>query len=389
MRVERYWRPRPRRARAPTRSGSSGSGRRSTAAVRRRLVADVPLGALLSGGLDSSIVVAAMAAASAEPVRTFTIGFPDRRYDERPHARPLAERYGTDHTELEVDPGPSCSSGSPRRSTSRSATRRRCRCCSSARRRGATSRWRSSATEATSRSAATSATGRTRSPARLPRPAAALGAPRSRPLPAARRQPRSTLFRARRFLDVAAAAGRRPLRPAGRGLPARAAPPPVDGRGSRPGDRDAAAARPRPPARRHRVLPPGRPAAEERHRLDGVSLELRSPLLDHRVVELGLALPPALAAGKAALRRAFAADLPPETLARSKTGFGVPLDRWFRDQLRSSAEELLLGGEDRGPVPPRRARAAAPRAHRAPGRPRPPPLVSVHARAVAAPVPRR
>ena len=51
--------------------------------MRRRLVADVPLGALLSGGIDSSIVVAAMAQASSEPVRTFTVGFADARYDER------------------------------------------------------------------------------------------------------------------------------------------------------------------------------------------------------------------------------------------------------------------------------------------------------------------
>ena len=66
-----------------------------TAAVRRRLVADVPLGALLSGGIDSSVVVAQMAQASAEPVRTFTIGFDDRSYDEREHARAVADRYGT------------------------------------------------------------------------------------------------------------------------------------------------------------------------------------------------------------------------------------------------------------------------------------------------------
>jgi asparagine synthase (glutamine-hydrolysing) len=78
------------------------------------------------------------------------------------------------------------------------------------------------------------------------------------------------------------------------------------------------------------------------------SLELRSPLLDHRVVELGLALPPALASGKEALRRAFARDLPPETLARDKMGFGVPLDRWFRDELRETAADLLLGGPERG-----------------------------------------
>ena len=110
-----------------------------TAAVRRRLVADVPLGALLSGGIDSSIVVAAMAAASPEPVRTFTIGFPDRRYDERAYARAVAERFGTRHEELEVDPEPELlDRRRDASSTSRSATRRRCRCCSSARRRAGT-----------------------------------------------------------------------------------------------------------------------------------------------------------------------------------------------------------------------------------------------------------
>ena len=71
-------------------------------AVRKRLVADVPLGALLSGGIDSSIVVALMAQASSEPVRTFTVGFADARYDERAYARLVATRYGTVHEELEI-----------------------------------------------------------------------------------------------------------------------------------------------------------------------------------------------------------------------------------------------------------------------------------------------
>jgi asparagine synthase (glutamine-hydrolysing) len=79
-----------------------------------------------------------------------------------------------------------------------------------------------------------------------------------------------------------------------------------------------------------------------------VSLELRSPFLDHRVVELGLALPSELAFGKTALKRAFAADLPPGIAARGKAGFGVPLDGWFREELRALAEDLLLGGDDRG-----------------------------------------
>ena len=80
-----------------------------------------------------------------------------------------------------------------------------------------------------------------------------------------------------------------------------------------------------------------------------VSLELRSPFLDHRVVELGLSLPPELASGKVALRRAFRRPTSrPTSQARGKTGFGVPLDRWFRGELRPAAEDLLLGGEDRG-----------------------------------------
>ena len=79
-----------------------------------------------------------------------------------------------------------------------------------------------------------------------------------------------------------------------------------------------------------------------------VSLELRAPFLDHRVVELGLALPRELAFGKVALKRAFAADLPPEISSRGKTGFGVPLDRWFREELRELSHDVLLGGADRG-----------------------------------------
>ncbi len=79
--------------------------KRLTEAVERRLVSDVPLGAFLSGGVDSSAVVALMAAASSTPVRTFTIGFEgDAFFDERPFARVVAERFATDHTEFVVSP---------------------------------------------------------------------------------------------------------------------------------------------------------------------------------------------------------------------------------------------------------------------------------------------
>lgn len=74
-------------------------------AVRKRLVSDVPLGAFLSGGLDSSIVVGLMTELTRKPVKTFSIGFEgDSRYDETAYARLVADRFETEHTEFRVKP---------------------------------------------------------------------------------------------------------------------------------------------------------------------------------------------------------------------------------------------------------------------------------------------
>jgi asparagine synthase (glutamine-hydrolysing) len=74
-------------------------------AVRRRLISDVPLGAFLSGGIDSTTIVGIMAAQLDRPIQTFTIGFDDRDgYDERPYARMAAEQHRTDHHEFVVHP---------------------------------------------------------------------------------------------------------------------------------------------------------------------------------------------------------------------------------------------------------------------------------------------
>ncbi len=74
--------------------------RRVSEAVEMRLISDVPLGAHLSGGLDSSIVVACMAQASSQPVKTFSVGFEEQTFSELGYARLIAERYATDHHEF-------------------------------------------------------------------------------------------------------------------------------------------------------------------------------------------------------------------------------------------------------------------------------------------------
>jgi len=73
-------------------------------AVRAQLVADVPVGAFLSGGIDSSLVTALAQAASPTPIRTFTIGFAETGFDESPYARAVARHLGVEHTELMISP---------------------------------------------------------------------------------------------------------------------------------------------------------------------------------------------------------------------------------------------------------------------------------------------
>ena len=104
VRLERYWEL--DYSRKVERSGEEWQEairETVTRAVRRRLISDVPLGAYLSGGIDSSIVVACMAEESSRPVETFSIGFSHERYNELPFARDVAARFGTSHHEHVVE----------------------------------------------------------------------------------------------------------------------------------------------------------------------------------------------------------------------------------------------------------------------------------------------
>jgi asparagine synthase (glutamine-hydrolysing) len=102
VRIERYWNPLE-----STHSDVDFEQLRSCLdeAARLRLISDVPLGVFLSGGIDSSALVALMSQASSETLKTFTIGFAEADFDERAHARTVAKRFGTDHTEFELSSG--------------------------------------------------------------------------------------------------------------------------------------------------------------------------------------------------------------------------------------------------------------------------------------------
>jgi asparagine synthase (glutamine-hydrolysing) len=324
-------------------------------AVRRRLVADVPLGALLSGGIDSSIVVAEMARAGGN-VRTFTVGFGDERYDERVYARAVAERYGTKHEEIVVEPD--VTELLPRLARAfdeplgDEAALPEFVVSELARQRVTVALTGDGGDEAFAgyeRYAAVGLANRVSVPG--------IGTAARLLRWAGRREPRSRANRAGRLLELGA-------------LPAAA-------RYGRlmevfPAELRAElwepefVARPRPA---WELLGPHEEGVAGLQRLDvgtylpgdlllkadiasmAHSLELRSPLLDHAVLELGVSLPAALKLdgrrGKVALRRAFADALPAEVAHRGKTGFGVPIARWFRDELRPLARDVLLDGTAR------------------------------------------
>jgi asparagine synthase (glutamine-hydrolysing) len=354
-----YWRLEPDSRQFAEEDWLDAVRHRVTAAVRRRLVSDVPLGALLSGGIDSTIVVGLMAEASSEPVRTFTVGVNDPRYDEREPARIAASAFGTRHEELVVEPDPVAL-------VSRLATfldeplgdeaiLPTFLISEIARRHVTVALTGDGGDESFAgyeRYAGMRLAARIGTVPLVP----GLAARAFRALPAGRRDPRSTPFRLARLLETAS------LPEAERYGSLVEVFPEALRNELYAGDLVALS---------HKELlgPPAFPGTAGLQALDAAtylpddllvkadrasmatSLELRSPLLDHEVLELGISLPDSLRfegrRGKLALRRAFADLIPSELAARGKTGFGIPLGAWFRGPLRELAGDVMLGGRAR------------------------------------------
>ena len=329
-------------------------------AVRSRLMSDVPLGAFLSGGIDSSIVVACMARASSAPVKTFSVGFAEggREDNELPYARLVAERWHTDHHELIVEPDmvgllPSIvrHHGEPFADTSAVPTRYLCEMT------------RRDVKVALSGDAGDEAFGGYRryvwahvaeTLRRLPAPlargvaAALMAAPgrkarwlreygarlgadeASRYLrlichfSAAEKSSLYTPALAERFAHDATAASFAARLGASRATDTVSRLQELDVETYLPDDILAKV-----------------DIASMTH-----ALEARAPLVDHHVVELGASLPGRLklrgGKGKHILKRAFADLVPAEIVNRRKKGFSLPTGPWLRGRLHGFARETLL-----------------------------------------------
>src|SRR5712691_6246352 len=334
-----------------------------TDAVRCHMISDVPIGAFLSGGLDSSTVVALMAQASGAPVRTFSIGFDEADFDELRFARQVATRYGTDHYELVVKPNAlevlpklawhfdepfADSSAIPTYYVSKITREHVTVALSGDGGDENFAGYRRYARALALHERLDSG------PARLARPlcrlasellpvgapgqalAGMLGAgPLERYFRLVTYQRRETL---RRLLsdDVAARVGS-------------ASSPALFARLASEGDTaDYVSALQYIDV--YTYLP-GDILTKVDLTSMAVSLESRVPLLDHKLMEFVATIPSSLklrnGTGKYLLKRAMATSLPVEILTRRKMGFGVPLGAWFRRELRDMARDVLLGAPAR------------------------------------------
>jgi asparagine synthase (glutamine-hydrolysing) len=362
--VRRYWSLRytPKRGESEARLAEE-LGALLEEAVRLRLISDVPLGALLSGGIDSSMVVALMRRVASGPVRTFSIGFDRPEYDELAYARQVARRFETDHHDLVVKPD--AVTLLPRlvwhynEPFADSSAVPSFVLCEMARGFVTVALNGDGGDEAFlgyDRYLGTVLAGWQD---RIPGPMrqAAVGAARLLP----RGAPKSLAYRVRRFVEpLGLEPGRRYARwiscfadgeKADLYAPEMAA---AVGRQDSLALLDAAYAASDAPSFLERTVH----ADVQLYLPDDLlvkmdiasmahSLEVRSPFLDHRVMEFAASLPPRLKlrglTPKYLVRRLMKGVLPEAILRRKKMGFGVPIDHWFRHELGEMAHDVLLG----------------------------------------------
>ncbi|WP_066801086.1 asparagine synthase (glutamine-hydrolyzing) [Sphingomonas soli] len=310
-------------------------------AVGQQMVADVPLGAFLSGGIDSSTIVSQMQAQSARPIKTFTIGFEEPEYDESVHAEAVARHLDTEQTTLKltaadaqaVVPSLAALFDEPFGDTSAIPTLLVSRLA------------RQEVTVALSGDGADelfAGYSRYHSPrmravwnfGRLaPGPLRTLAGRRiggAAYSPSSSRDPAAFLAG---MYDLSLSQWRVPPVIGSHGtIPATAMPKGVDHVGLMM------------LADTHRYLPDDILTKVDRTAMS-VSLETRAPFLDHRVVEFAMRLPTEAlvrdGVGKMPLRNLLYRSVPREILERPKMGFAPPIDHWIRGPLREWAEDLL------------------------------------------------
>ncbi|MDO8475185.1 MAG: asparagine synthase (glutamine-hydrolyzing) [Candidatus Rokubacteria bacterium] len=362
--VSRYWTLRLDPDQGPTEQEWIERLRAELAdAVQSHMVSDVPIGAFLSGGVDSSTVVALMAQASSAPIRTFSIGFDEADFDELRFARQVAARYGTDHYELVVKPNAldvlpklawhfdepfADSSAIPTYYVSKITREHVTVALSGDGGDENFAGYRRYARALALHERLDSG------PARLAHPlcrlASALlptGAPGQAWAGLLGAEPLERYFRLVTYQRHETL--RRLLSDELADLARSAADPAVFSRlAAEAGAPDYVS------ALQHidiaTYLPDDILTKVDRTSM-AVSLESRVPLLDHRLMELVATIPSGLklreGTGKYLLKRAMANDLPPEILTRKKMGFGVPLGAWFRRELHDMTRDVLLGPQAR------------------------------------------
>ena len=361
----RYWELEPHEADISGHDASEALWSALEDSVKFRMQSDVPLGAFLSGGVDSSLIVALMQRNSTEPIKTYSIGFPVAEYDETSYARTVANHLGTDHHEFQVTPSAAeilpkliWHYDEPLADSSAIPT------------------WYVSQMTRQQVTVALSGDGGDELFAGYPRYQAVelarkiakwpgltwlLGSSCWKLLPGSSRY-KSRLRRLKRFIS--------PLR---KGTIARYLSWinvfPIEGSGpmftdsfgeaidthdvtesfanqfNRFRDRDPITAISL--ADLHTYLP-GDLMAKVDIASMGNSLEVRQPFLDHRVVELAGRLPVSLkfrkGRGKRILDDTFGGLLPDEIWNRPKMGFGVPMDHWLKSELKEMLYDTLLSG---------------------------------------------